>query len=121
MNNLTLIIPAKEEKYSLPKVLDEVKDLNFKKLIVLAEDDFETREAVKNSDCKILFQTGKGYENTIREGIKHATTKYIGIFYADGSTDPIDFKPMINKIINFHFIKRLYFFYLTFLTLNYLK
>ena len=59
MNNLTLIIPAKEEKYSLPRVLDEVKDLNFKKLIVLAEDDFETREAVKNSDCKIYFKQEK--------------------------------------------------------------
>ena len=100
MYNLTLIIPAKEEKYSLPRVLDEVKDLNFKKLVVLAEDDFETREAVKNSDCEILFQTGKGYGNAIREGIKHATTKYIAIFYADGSTDPIDLKPMINKIID---------------------
>ena len=100
MNNLTLIIPAKEEKYSLPRVLDEVKDLNFKKLVVLAEDDFETIEAVKNLDCEILCQTGKGYGNAIREGIKHATTKYIAIFYADGSTDPIDLKPMINKIID---------------------
>ena len=80
-------------------VLDEVKDLNLKKLVVLAEDDFETREAVKNSDCEILFQTGKGYGNAIREGIKHATTKYIAIFYADGSTDPIDLKPMINKLL----------------------
>ena len=100
MTNLTLIIPAKEEKYSLPKVLDEVKDFNFKKLIVLAEDDYETREAVKNSDCEILFQTGKGYGNAIREGIKHANTKYIAIFYADGSTDPINLKPMLDKVID---------------------
>ena len=30
MNKLTLIIPAKEEKYSLPKVLNEIKDLDLK-------------------------------------------------------------------------------------------
>ena len=100
MTNLTLIIPAKEEKYSLPRVLDEVKDFSVKKLIVLAEDDYETREAVKNFDCEILFQTGKGYGNAIREGIKHANTKYIAIFYADGSTDPINLKPMLDKVID---------------------
>ena len=100
MNQLTLIIPAKEEKHSLPRVLDEVKGLELKKLIVLAKDDYETIDAIKNSDCEILFQSGKGYGNAIREGIKHATTKYIAIFYADGSTDPINLKPMLNKIID---------------------
>ena len=100
MNNLTLIIPAKEEKYSLPQVLNEVKDLNVKKLIVLAKDDGTTIDAIKNADCEILFQTGRGYGNAIREGINHATTKYIAIFYADGSTDPVNLEPMFDKIIN---------------------
>ena len=79
MTNLTLIIPAKEEKYSLPRVLDEVKDFSVKKLIVLAEDDYETREAVKNFDCEILYQSQRGYGNAIIEGIKKAQTKYIAI------------------------------------------
>ena len=42
MKELTLIIPAKEESNSLPKVLEEVKNLELKKLIVLAENDYET-------------------------------------------------------------------------------
>jgi glycosyltransferase involved in cell wall biosynthesis len=98
MEDLTLIIPAKEEPNSLPKVLDEVKDLKLKKLVVLAKNDYETIEAIKNSDCEILFQSGIGYGNAIREGINHANTKYISIFYADGSTDPKNLIPMLNKI-----------------------
>ena len=98
MNNLTLIIPAKEEKLSLPKVLDEMKNFELNKLVVLAKDDYETIDAIKNSDCEILFQTGKGYGNAIREGINHSKTKYISIFYADGSTDPKNLKPMLDKI-----------------------
>ena len=35
MNDLTLIIPAKYEKESLPKVLDELKKFDVKKNIVL--------------------------------------------------------------------------------------
>ena len=100
MDHLTLIIPAKEEKHSLPRVLNEVKNLELKILIVLAKNDYETIEAIKNYDCEILFQTGKGYGNAIREGINHAATKYVSIFYADGSTDPKNLKPMLDKIID---------------------
>ena len=35
MSDLTLIIPAKNEKESLPKVLDELKDFSLKKNIIL--------------------------------------------------------------------------------------
>ena len=100
MNELTLIIPAKEEQNSLPKVLNELKQYNLEKLVVLAKDDYETIAAIKDLDCQILFQSGKGYGNAIREGINHAQTKYISIFYADGSTDPKYLKPMLNKIKN---------------------
>ena len=42
MKNLTLIIPAKNEEYSLPKVLDEIKKINCKKYIVLSKSDTKT-------------------------------------------------------------------------------
>ena len=43
MNNLTLLIPAKNEK-SLSKVLDELKSYNLNTLIVLEKEDKETIE-----------------------------------------------------------------------------
>ena len=98
MNELTLVIPAKEEAESLPLVLDEIKNFNVNVIIVLAEDDLETIKALKNYDCEILFQSQRGYGNAIIEGIKKAKTKYIAIFYADGSTDPKFLKPMLEKI-----------------------
>ena len=48
MDNITLVIPAKFESQSLPLVLDELKDYNYKKLIILQEDDYETINAIKN-------------------------------------------------------------------------
>ena len=38
MNNLTLIIPAKDEKDSLPLVLEEINNLNLNAKIVLKEN-----------------------------------------------------------------------------------
>ena len=69
MSDLTLIIPAKNEKESLPKVLDELEKFNFKKNIILESSDKLTIEAIKNYDCKVIFQTGVGYGNAIVEGI----------------------------------------------------
>ena len=81
MDNITLVIPAKEEAESLPLVLDEIKGLNLKVIIVLADDDLKTIDALKNYDCEILYQSQRGYGNAIIEGIKKAQTKYIAIFY----------------------------------------
>ena len=36
MKNLTLIIPARKEKESLPQVIDEIKNLDCKKFIKLS-------------------------------------------------------------------------------------
>ena len=98
MKNLTLVIPAKDEPNCLPKVLEEIKNYDCKKIIVIDKEDKKTFEAIKEFEVQVLFQTGKGYGNAIIEGMKEVNTEYLGIFYADGSTDPKYLSEMINKI-----------------------
>ena len=62
MHKLTLIIPAKKERESLPTVLKELENLNIKILVVLEKSDIETINAIKNFDCEILYQNGKVME-----------------------------------------------------------
>ena len=59
MTDLTLIIPAKNEKDSLPKVLDELRKLNFKKNIILEASDKLTIEAIKHMIVKSSTKTLK--------------------------------------------------------------
>ena len=75
MDNLTLVIPAKNEKESLPSVLDELIKFNKNIFIVLEKDDVETIESIKNYNCKLIFQTRKGYGSALIEGIKKVSTK----------------------------------------------
>ena len=57
MKDLTLIIPTKEEVESLPVFIEEIKNLNCKKLIVLQEEDIETKNAISDfNNVKILVQ-----------------------------------------------------------------
>ena len=102
MNKITLIIPAKDEPNSLPIVLDEIKKMKLavQILIIMGKDDPQTFASIKNYECEVLIQTKKGYGNAIVEGINHVQTEYCCIFYADGSTDPIYIKPMLEKLKN---------------------
>jgi glycosyltransferase involved in cell wall biosynthesis len=96
---LTLIIPAKNEEYSLPKVLNEILNLNCKKTIVLDASDKKTIRSIKNYTCKIIKQKKPGYGNAIIEGVNATSTKYLCIFNADGSFDPKNLKTMLKMAI----------------------
>jgi glycosyltransferase involved in cell wall biosynthesis len=97
MKNLTLVIPAKDEEYSLPKVLQEIKKINCKKIIVLGKEDIKTIQSIKNYKCKIIIQKYNGYGNALIQGINSVTTDYLCIFNADGSFNPKYLKIMLKE------------------------
>ena len=103
MKNLTLVIPAKNEKESLPQVLDELKKFGLETLIILEKEDIETIDSIKSYNCKILKQTKKGYGNALIEGINNVETKYFCIFNADGSFDPTELEKMHHLAENENF------------------
>ena len=98
MSDLTLIIPAKNEKESLPKVLDELKGFNFKKNVILEASDRLTIEAVKTYDCKIIYQDSNGYGDALKKGIETIETEFFCIFNADGSFNPKELDQMTKKL-----------------------
>ena len=98
MSDLTLIIPAKNEKESLPKVLDELKGFDFKKNVILEASDRLTIEAVKTYDCKIIYQDSHGYGDALKKGIETVETQFFCIFNADGSFNPKELDQMIKKL-----------------------
>ena len=50
MNDLTLIIPAKNESESLPAVLDSLKNFNGNIVIALKKDDTSTLNAINKNE-----------------------------------------------------------------------
>ena len=94
MKDLTLIIPAKNEEDSLPKVLDELEKFEYNICVILSANDTETIEAIKNYNCEILYQNNKGYGDALIYGIENIKTQFFCIFNADGSFDPMEIKAM---------------------------
>ena len=100
MKELTLVIPAKNEEECLPTVLNELKNFDCKKIIVIPKIDLKTQNAVKNFDCKIIKQSSEGFGNALIEGIREVETNFLCIFNADGSFDPKYLKNMLNELSN---------------------
>ena len=98
MEKLTLVIPAKNESESLPKVLKELEEYNLNIIIVLEKSDIETINSIKDFSSQIIYQKNKGYGDAILLGIKNVKTKYACIFNADGSFNPIELKQMYSKL-----------------------
>ena len=100
MENLTLIIPAKNEEESLPIFLTELIDFNIKALIVLPDKDEKTKDSIKNfKNIKIISQKKDGYGSAIIEGLSEVETEYCCIINADGSMDPKYLSSMLNECI----------------------
>tara|TARA_B100002051_G_C16650831_1_gene593847 strand:+ start:347 stop:1009 length:663 start_codon:yes stop_codon:yes gene_type:complete len=104
MKNLTLVIPAKNEETCLPQVLDEIKHYECSTIVVLEKNDKLTINSIKNFNCKIIFQTRKGYGNAIIEGINEVKTDYLCVFNADGSFNPKYLKFMLEECKKHNFV-----------------
>ena len=100
MKELTLVIPAKDEAECLPRVLDELKNFDCKKIIIIPETDLSTQNSIKNFDCKIITQKVSGFGDALIQGIKEVETNFLCIFNADGSFDPQYLKNMYNELSN---------------------
>ena len=98
MNDLTLIIPAKNEAESLPIVLNELTKYNYITDIVLHSTDIDTIQAIKEYDVNIVYQKNFGYGDALIHGIKNCKTKYFCIFNADGSFNPSEINKMLETL-----------------------
>ena len=97
MKELTLLIPANKEAESLPVFLEELKNFDYKKLIVLQGEDQQTLDSISNfKDIEICVQKKRGYGSALIEGIEKIETEFFCIINADGSMNPEYLKEMLN-------------------------
>tara|TARA_B100000029_G_scaffold351821_1_gene344305 strand:- start:223 stop:894 length:672 start_codon:yes stop_codon:yes gene_type:complete len=89
-NNISLIIPAKNEVESLEAVLSEIQENKLVDEIIVVVDNINDNsvETVNKFNCKLIIQKNNGYGAAIIEGFKHAKNKFGCIFNADHSFDP---------------------------------
>ena len=105
LDNLTLVIPAKNEQEALPLFLEELDDYKVKILIVISKNDMLTYEKIKKKkNIEVLFQEHEGYGSAIIEAVNKVQTNYMTIINADGSMNPTYLYQMLQKCLNNDFV-----------------
>lgn len=108
---LTILIPAKNEKYNLPIVLEElfqILDFNFKYEILIIvpklDNSLENLSNEQKNKIVIYKQEKSGYGSAMTEGTKIAKGKKIIFCSSDGSTDPKDIKKIYKNLSSNDFV-----------------
>lgn len=114
MQKISLVIPCKNEKESLTKVLNELKkykNIVDEVLVVVDDKKDNSIKIIKNFSCKLIIQKKYGYGSAITEGFRRIKNQYGCIFNADFSFDPKYLKKMVAKTSNFNFVFGCRYFY----------
>ena len=101
LENIEILIPTYNEEKNLPITIDGLKKLGFKNITILdGLSDDNTISVAKNNNCKILVDPNKrmGFGYSIINGINKSSGKYLCIFDADGSFDPLSLLKMIKAM-----------------------
>ena len=78
MDNISLIIPAKNEIESLGEVLKEIESYDcVNEIIIIVDNENDNSiQIAKEYDCKIIIQKKSGYGSAIIEGFRNAKNEY---------------------------------------------
>ena len=99
MDDLTIIIPAKNESESIGVTISEIEKFGYNYIIVVSKDDLNTVSAINNKQ-NIVYQKNRGFGDAIISGINEVRTQYFAIMFADGSTDPAELNFIYRHLIN---------------------
>lgn len=102
LDDVSLIIATVNEEESISFVLEEIKDYNFKEIIVVdGNSTDDTKAIVSKYDTKFITQTKKGWGNAVLQGIDNSNGKYITYMDGDGSYNPLAILEMKSLIKNY--------------------
>lgn len=107
---LTILIPAKNEKNNLPVVIDEIFEIvdfkfDYEILVIIPKNDTSLDNLSKSQLDKIStqFQKNDGYGSAMIEGCASSKGKFVIFCFSDGSSDPRDIKKIYNKLQEYDF------------------
>lgn len=97
--NLSIIIPAKNEESNIRNIIEKCKKYSKNIIVVDGCSTDKTREIAEDCGVKVIIDSGRGKGAALRESIPHINTDITLFIDADGSHDPDDIPKIIRPIL----------------------
>ncbi|MGD0329235.1 MAG: glycosyltransferase family 2 protein [Nitrososphaeria archaeon] len=95
-DEITVIIPTLNEALAIGKVIDELKQKGFTKMLVVDGHSTDgTPEITRLKGVEVVAQDGKGKADAIKSVLQLVDTKYLLVMDGDNTYDPNDVENMI--------------------------
>lgn len=98
MNNVTIVIPTKNEEKSISEIIESVSLYGNEVLVVDGHSKDRTRDIAARKGARIVLDGGKGKGDGIRTAIREAKGDIIVFIDADGSHIPADIPELVKPI-----------------------
>jgi len=100
--NLCIIIPTKNEEYTIGKVLEKLKKITNSKNILVVDgySSDRTIEIIKSMDIKYISDNKKGKGDALKLGVQSVSKDIIVFMDGDESHDPSDICRLIEPLQN---------------------
>ena len=99
IDNLTLVIPAKDEARSIGTIIERSLPYVAEIIVVDGNSSDQTREIAEELGAEVILDGGKGKGEAIRCCIEHIGKEITVFIDADGSHDPNDIPRLVEPII----------------------
>lgn len=98
-NDVTILIPTKNEEKGIGWVIDGFKRQGYTNILVIDGNSSDrTRDIAKEKGAKVVIQNGKGKGQAIAEAFKIIDSEVVVIIDGDGTYDPNDVKKLLKPI-----------------------
>ncbi len=99
IENLCVVIPAKDEEKTIGEIINSCKQFTENIIVVDGNSIDKTRDIAENLKAKVIIDPGKGKGSGIRASVEHVSDEDIVVFIdADGSHEANDIPKLIKPI-----------------------
>jgi len=101
LEQITVVVPTKNEAGSLGEVLEGVLELGYRVLVVDGHSKDKTHAVCKKAGVKFILDHKKGKGDGIRTAINYLPNEGVAVFMdADGSHNPDDIRKLVRPILD---------------------
>lgn len=100
-SHITVVIPTLNEEENIAGVIEELNEMGYYNLVIVdAKSTDETVEIAKKKGANVIFQTGNGKGNALREAFAHSFVngEIVVMMDADGSMDPKEIPSFVEAL-----------------------